>query len=275
MDLATRMKLYEGREAKRTPLPRLPVCVRLDGKKFSSWTRGLARPFDVRLSLAMIDTTAMLVEQTGAIIGYTQSDEITLIFYTDDPKSEPWMGGRFQKLASVTASIATAHFNVNVAARLPEKAGRLAYFDARVWTVPSLEEAANVLLWRELDAVKNSISMAAQAVYSHSQLQGKSGSDKQDMLHEKGINWNDYSAVFKRGSYVRRVVVERKLTAEELEKLPPKHDAHKDPDMLVKRSRVQRVLVPPLNRVTNRVAFMLGEDPEAPRSLWPDVEAGR
>ena len=95
--------------------------------------------------------------------------------------------------------------------------------------------------------------MAAQSVYSHKQLHGKNTSEMQDMLHEKGINWNDYPAFFKRGQYVRRVVTRQPFTAEEIEKLPPKHHARTDPDLVVERSVISRLEMPPFRRVKNRV----------------------
>src|SRR5581483_5540743 len=98
-------------------------------------------------------------------------------------------------------------------------------FDARVWNVPSQDEAANYFLWRERDARKNSVAMAAQSVCSHRELQNKNGSDMQEMLFQRGINWNDYPPQFKRGTFVRRKLVERPFTAAELEKLPAGHEA--------------------------------------------------
>ena len=151
-DFGDRMKLYEQAEAGRRTLPLLPVCARIDGRSFSSWTRGLARPFDPGLSRAMVETTKTLVEETKARIGYTQSDEISLVFKADRFESELFFDGKIQKLVSVLASLATAHFNALVPELIPTKTGKLAVFDARVWTVPNDEEAANVLLWREKDA---------------------------------------------------------------------------------------------------------------------------
>ena len=103
-----RMKLYERMEAGRRFMPRLPICVRLDGKGFSKWTRGLARPYDPRLSALMEHVATRLVEETQAVIGYTQSDEISLVFYTADPKAQVFFDGRIQKMTSVLAAMTTA-----------------------------------------------------------------------------------------------------------------------------------------------------------------------
>lgn len=250
--LGDRMKSYEQIETTRKALPGLPFCARLDGRGFSAWTDGLARPYDARLQDLMYRLTALLASEAGAAIGYTQSDEITLV-WTPQPDTQLFFGGKFQKLASVLASTATAHFNRWVQEAIPEKAHLLATFDCRVWTVPSLAEAANVLLWRELDATKNSISMAARAYYSHNALLNKTGPEMQDMLHERGVNWNNYPEAFKRGTYVRRRSVTRAFTSDEIEALPPKHDAHTDPGLVYTRSVSERLQIPPLGRVTNRI----------------------
>lgn len=262
--LGDRMKMYERREAGRRCMPRLPICVRIDGKTFSTFTRGLARPYDARLSELMVQTTEHLVEKTGAVIGYTQSDEISLVLFTDRPGSQVYLDGRIQKLTSVLASMATATFNARLPSLIPEKADKLALFDCRVWTVPDREEAVNALLWRELDATKNSISMAARAVFSHSQTHKKNGSQLQDMLHEQGINWNDYPSFFKRGTFVQRRSVTRRFTIEERASLPPKHAAHANPELTITRTAIQRLDMPPLRSVINRVAVVFeGAAPEA------------
>lgn len=255
-----RMKMYEGIEANRILIPGLPICVRLDGRAFHTFTRGLNRPYDERLSRMMIDTTKRLVEDTHALIGYTQSDEISLIYTPATSSEELLFGGRVSKLTSTLASIATAYFNEMRHELLPKKG--IATFDCRVWSVPSKEEAVNSILWREQDATKNSISMAASAYYSHKQLQGKNSSEKQEMLFQKGINFNDYPAFFKRGSYVKRVVSTRKLTITELETLPTKHKARLNPDLEFTRSCVTEIDMPIFSKVINRVGVVFdNEDP--------------
>jgi hypothetical protein len=141
--LGDRMKEYEMAEAGRRALPGLPTLARLDGKAFHTFTKGLERPYDGRLHALMDATTRHLVKESGALVGYTQSDEISLLFYAATPRAEPFLGGRFQKLTSILAAMATAFFNRQLAQALPEKAERLPIFDCRAWVVPSLEEAAN------------------------------------------------------------------------------------------------------------------------------------
>ena len=119
--------------------------------------------------------------------------------------------------------------------------------------MPTEQEAVNCLLWRELDATRNSIQMAAQALYSHKQLHQKNTSQMQEMLWQKGINWNDYPARFKRGGYFQRRVIARKFMVEELAQLPPLHDARKNPDLMVTRQVIAPLELRPLLNVGNRV----------------------
>lgn len=255
-DLGDRMKLYEGLEAGRRLMPLLPVLARIDGRAFHSFTRDMDRPFDATFSACMVDTTAALVRDTGACMGYTQSDEITLAWHSRTMQSQIWFDGRVAKMTSQLAAQATLIFYRLVLERMPRYADRLPTFDARVWSVPNRAEGANVFLWREWDATKNSISMAASAHYSHKQLMGKNGPQKHDMLRAKGVNWNDYPALFKRGAYVQRRTVSTPFSAEELDRLPPKHDAHTNPALVVERSVCAPLDLPPLGMVPNREAVI-------------------
>jgi tRNA(His) 5'-end guanylyltransferase len=261
--LGDRMKFYEMEQAGRRLLPLIPVMARIDGRSFSAFTRGLERPYDSRLSDLMIETVKYLVQETNANCGYTQSDEISLTWYTPTTESEIFFNGRVQKMESVLAGMTSTYFLYMLPKFLPaEYAEKLPHFDARVWNVPTLEEGANCFLWREWDATKNSISMAAQHYYSHNELMGKNGSDKQEMLWQKGVNWNDYPDFFKRGSYIQRRKTERKFTTNELEALPPKHQARLNPDLIVERTDYVRVDMPPLGKIINRVNVIYnGEEP--------------
>lgn len=251
--LGDRMKTYEMMEAGRRFFPLLPIVARLDGKCFSKFTKGLARPFDQRLSMLMIETTKFLVEETNAVCGYCQSDEITLAWYSNTTESQLYFDGRVQKMVSVLAAICSVRFNRLLPEYISEKSKQEAYFDCRVWQLPTLEEGANAFLWREFDATKNSISMAANEYYSHKELMNKNGSEKQEMLWQKGVNWNDYPSFFKRGSYIQRKKLSSRLTIEDFEKLPPLHNARNNPDLEVERTEYCLLELPPLNQVMNRV----------------------
>lgn len=232
--LGDRMKKYEY--ITRTYLvPRMPVIIRLDGKAFHTFTRGFKRPFDEVLISTMQDTTKYLCENIqGCVLGYTQSDEITLVL-VDYKKlnSCAWFDNNIQKMCSIAASMATFAFNRFFVANLnafyefntdidlteigyhitfseedngkyyeayKKAAEKGAMFDARVFNIPK-EEVCNCVLWRQNDATRNSVEMVAQAHFSHGILQHKSQSQMQDMLMlEKGINWNDFPVHQKRGS---------------------------------------------------------------------------
>jgi tRNA(His) 5'-end guanylyltransferase len=223
--LGDRMKAYEAPSTLRKAFKGQPLIVRLDGKSFHTFTRGLKRPYDKDLSDLMVFLTERLVDRFQARVGYTQSDEITLAWYHQPHESAEYpFDGRFQKLESLTASYAAAVFNVNIEAFLVEKAGQLATFDSRAFVVPTLREAYHAFLWRQQDAVKNAISMAAHTYFSHKSLQGLHGNEMQEKLfQEKGINFNDYPAFFKRGTFVKRHKVLKELSQIELLQIPEQH----------------------------------------------------
>lgn len=253
-----RMKDYEARETERRFIPLLPIYARIDGRCFSKFTHGLARPYDLRITRAMIDTTKFLIADTHARIGYAQSDEISLIWLQEDSNAEMLFGGKVHKLVSVLASMASARFATlcrQLGGDIAERAEKLSpHFDCRVFQFPNRIEGANVFLWREQDATKNAISMAARSFYSHKALDGKRGSEMQEMIFQKGQNFNDYPAFFKRGTFVRRVVVERKLSEFELTKIPEKH--RPAPDTVVTRSEIVELDMPPFGKVLNREAVI-------------------
>jgi tRNA(His) 5'-end guanylyltransferase len=104
--------------------------------------------------------------------------------------------------------------------------------------------------------------MAASEYYSHNFLMGKNGSEKQELLFQKGVNWNDYPSFFKRGTYVQRKRVLTPFSFEELSKLPLKHNARKNPNMVIERWVVDEVKLPPLSGIENRVDVIIwGKDP--------------
>ncbi len=251
--LGDRMKFYEKMYAGKKLMPLLPAIVRLDGVCFHTFTKGLRRPYDERLSRIMIETTKYLVKETNARIGYTQSDEITLLLFSDKYDSQIYFDAKVMKLVSVLAAKTSVYFNDLLKVHLPEKSSRFPVFDCRVWNVPSQVEAVNSILWREQDATRNSISMAAQALYSHNELQGKSSSEMQELIFQKGINWNDYPSFFKRGSYIQRRHVERPFTTEELSVLPEKHAARKNPNLNVLRSEIFELELPSISQVKNNI----------------------
>lgn len=262
--LGNRMKAYESQTTFQKLSPLNPIIARLDGRSFSSFTKGLGRPYDKRLSDLMAETTKFLVKESNANIGYCQSDEITLVWVNKDEKidQEIFFSGKVFKMTSILASMCSTYFNKLLLNYIPEKADKFPLFDCRVFSVPTITEAINCLYWREKDATKNSISMAAQSVYSHKDLMHKNSKQKNEMLFAKGINWNDYPDYFKKGTYVARQSIIRKFTTDELDKLPEKHEARKNPDLEIVRQDVLTLNIPPLSRIKNKAdVLFLGAKP--------------
>ena len=223
-NLGTRMKEYYEAIPKIRLMRRTPVAIRIDGKAFHTFTRGFAKPFDERLSNAMVRTMQHLCQNIqGCVFGYTQSDEITLLLIDYQTfETDAWFDYEVQKICSIAASMATMAFNryfvgevqdyidgidpifiTDPETKLIETYERAlvtgAMFDARCFNIPK-EEACNLVYWRQLDATRNSIQMVGQANFSHKELQGKSCNMIQDMLYEqRSINWNDFETRWKRG----------------------------------------------------------------------------
>lgn len=234
--LKAQEQIEAGRKADKTK----PLMCRLDGKSFHTFTKGLARPYDVRLSQLMIDTAKYLVKQTHAKLAYVQSDEISLYWHLDleaSPSSQFMYDGKFQKLSSILAGMASAYFNKELASRIPEKADCLPVFDARVWNVNSIEEVSQNFEWRVQDCIKNSISMAAQAVFSPKWLHEKNSEDKKRMLFEAGKPWEVMPNFFRVGTFVKRKVVMVELTEDQLLAIPEKFR----PIGIVERSEVEAI----------------------------------
>lgn len=261
-DLMTKMKFYEGFETKREFLPGLPILARMDGRAFHTFTKGLRRPYDERLSQAMINTTIRLVKETNARIGYTQSDEITLLLHTDSENSQLWFDRKVFKMTSQLGALATLYFNQQLETLPAEYRLKEPTFDARVWQVPNKEEAVNTFVCREFDATKNSISMAAEAYFSSKDLIDVSSRERRAMLEAKGVMWEEYPAFFKRGTYVQKRIETGKLKEYELKDLPDKHAARINPDLQISRSHVKAVDMPPITKVVNKTGVIFdGEVP--------------
>jgi tRNA(His) 5'-end guanylyltransferase len=211
---------------------RMPVIIRVDGNAFHTFTRGLDKPFDADFMKIMQQTCLSLCQNIqGCVGGYVQSDEISLLLVDYQTiTSDAWFDYNLQKITSLAAARATMTFNGLVSSfvtslqntaemaeicndeavqncwrkyLLWESKQNRAMFDARAFNVPK-EEVCNYFIWRQKDATRNSIQSAGQAYFSHKELDRKSQSDIQEMLFQKGINWNDYTTPEKRGTFVRR-----------------------------------------------------------------------
>jgi len=195
MSLGDRMKsYYEKRYAYKLPM-RLPVILRIDGKSFHTWTRKMKfeRPYDPSLIKGLNETAQFICKNImGAQIAYLQSDEISILIHNYKRlTSQAWFDNSIQKIVSVSASMATAFLNKYFTRDL-------AWFDARVFILPE-NEVCNYFIWRQIDWERNSLQMLARSHYSHKQLENKNSTQLHDLLHEKGVNWNDLPTHLKRG----------------------------------------------------------------------------
>ena len=232
-ELGKRMKEYYEQVPKYRLMRRTPVAIRIDGKAFHTFTRGFQKPFDEVLINSMQETMKYLCENIqGCVLGYTQSDEITLIL-VDYKKlnSSAWFDYEVQKMCSIAASMATMAFNkyfneevsswkaktfptdylgyntgmvsmadIQLLETYTNAMNKGAMFDARCFNIPK-EEVTNLIYWRQVDAARNSVQMAARAYFSHSECDNKNQFQLQEMLfQEHGINWNDFPTHMKRGS---------------------------------------------------------------------------
>lgn len=184
LSLGDRMKQYEHVFNQQLP-PRQPVIIRLDGKAFHTFTRGLEKPFDNDFIEAMQKTTQQLCENTmGCKLAYTQSDEITLVLTNNDTyTTQPLHKNKIQKLVSTLAAQATLYFN-----QAWTKNERTGIFDARAFTVPNNHEVINNLYWRQLDWMRNSIQMQARAHHSQKQVHGRNCTQLTQLLKDQGHN---------------------------------------------------------------------------------------
>lgn len=231
MTVGDRIKDYYEDRTRFCLMRRMITIIRLDGKGFSKYTKKLNKPFDDGFSDDMDATAAFLCENIqGAKFAYTQSDEISIILTDfDNNESAAWFDNNIQKMVSIAASMATAKFNQLRLMREAEDgqnrmglglaSGLLnkddvekftpAMFDARVFQVPTVDEMINAMIFRQQDASRNSISMAAYELCGHKATLGKSGSEKQEMMFQKGVNWNDYKTKYKRGTVIRKIQFEK------------------------------------------------------------------
>lgn len=223
--LGDRMKENYENRAKTYLVRRMPVIIRLDGKTFHTFTKGLKKPYDEIFHNTMNATMKYLCENIqGCKIGYTQSDEITLLITDYDTlTTDAWFDSNVQKICSVSASMVTMAFNKYLrdfskdtlrrinncftcteeeekyAETLEKAIEKGAMFDSRCFNIPE-SEVTNCFIWRQQDATRNAIQMLGQCNFSHKALENKSCNDIQDMLMlERGINFNDMPTEFKRG----------------------------------------------------------------------------
>lgn len=218
--LGSRMKGYESRNQYYLQ-KRIPVVIRVDGRAFHTFTKHLNRPFDNIFMNSMIQTMeTMAGDIQNCIFAYQQSDEITFILKDyAQLNTAAWFEYRTDKLCSISASMATFYFNKffrenaermiwtnpndEYSTILTRAINSPAMFDARCFNIPR-EEVVNLIYWRQLDAVRNSIQACGQAHFSHKQLMNKSCKDIKEMLEEIDCSWEKLPIFKQRGTCCTR-----------------------------------------------------------------------
>lgn len=213
------------------------VLIRLDGVNFRRLTHKLKKPYAPDFSAAMIVACQHLAKQCNAWVAHTHSDEMSFLLYNEDPKSEYFMGGKHEKIISVLAS--EACYWLMTLTKGMAKIGH-PVFDCRAYRPMSWWEALDYFLWREWNAERNSVAGLAQRHFSHKELQGKNQHQMKKMLREqRHIVWEDHLPFHMRyGTFFVRGHTERRFSPDEIEKLPPKHEARTNPDLVVKRKTI-------------------------------------
>jgi len=254
-----RMKHYEKMN-EPIHFPYLPTFARVDGRAFHTFVKGLEKPFDLVFTRCMQTTALKLAKETNALLTYTQSDEITLMWYSEDIRSELFFNNKHSKMVSHIASLATLYFYRECEKFLgKEYAEKLPMFDARVWQVPNKSEAANVFLWREKDAVRNSIQSLAQSNLPPTQVWGSSCNELLTKLSEKDIVWEDLPYFYRHGTYIQKQKTLRVFTCDEIDRLPEKHHARLNPELLVERKDFV-LLDMRIEKIQNKTGFIFDGD---------------
>lgn len=238
--LGDRQKAYEAVND-RMLVPKMPFIIRVDGKAFHTYTRGFVKPFDNIMGITMIEVTKKLCEEIpGAVLGYTQSDEITIVCkYTDRIVSQAWFNGRVRKIETIAASKATKWFNKIFSEKVHDyienfegteeykntlrlfynKKIGMAEFDARVFNIPEWDCINNVI-WRQQDATRNSVEAVGHANFSTKELH-KVNCDgiKEMLLKQKNINWEtDFTPYQKYGAFCYKIKETKKVKDKTVER---------------------------------------------------------
>lgn len=209
--LGDRMKRYE--DSYRIKLPRrVPKVLRIDGRAFHTYLRNAKKPYDTQVMECMVHAASEVLKDIGGIarFAYVQSDECSIVINDAlDINTQPWFDNNLQKVSSVSASIFSCAFNSNVAT-LPilSDVDGWAVFDARFFIVPDPQEVVNCMIWRQQDATRNSIEQYGRSMFSHAEMQNKNNAEVQEMMFQKGFNWDAAPTWTKRGAVVTKEKVD-------------------------------------------------------------------
>ena len=188
-------------------LPGTWPVIRVDGKGFSKFTKErYEKPFDPQFSTFMAQTAETLLVQLGGLYAYTESDEISILL----PRTWDLYDREVEKAVSISAGIASASFTL--------ACGEVAIFDSRIWLGPTTDLVIDYFRWRQSDAARCSLNgwcywtlrnKGVSVQSATQQLEGRSVSDKNELLFANGINFNDVPAWQRRGVGVYWEVYEK------------------------------------------------------------------
>lgn len=203
MNIGDRMKGYE-RCANPRLTPRVPVFIRVDGRAFHTFLRGFDKPFDEGYINTMVESaTSVSKDMQNFRVAYVQSDEVTFMLHSSDPRSEFWFDNKQQKMTSISASLMTANFN-QILPTYKEEVERVAVFDARAFNVPE-SDVVNAFLWRVKDWKRNSLQMYCRSFFSHKSLIGKNTKAMNQMLEDSEIPaWETLEPRLRNGTFIFR-----------------------------------------------------------------------
>jgi len=219
MKLGDRIKRYEA-ATRYLATQRMPLIVRVDGRAFHTFTKGMERPFDAKLMSAMVESAKEVAkDMQGFKVAYVQSDEVTFCLTDyDSLETQGWFDYNLQKVISISAAM----MSVNLIKQLGTD--ELPVFDSRAFNVP-IDDVVNTFLWRAKDWERNSLQMYSRAFFSHNELHGKKRSDMHEMLHKAGKNWaTDLTMQEKNGAFI----LSHNEGLEVRHDIEPRHEAIKD-----------------------------------------------
>lgn len=209
-DLDKKMRVYE-QSIDQSILPDTFMVARLDGRSFSRLTKEICdfeAPFDERFRDMMINTVKALMDCGFRVVyGFTESDEISLLFHKD----ENTFGRKVRKFNSILAGVASATFSMQL--------GQVVALDCRIVPLPNIERVQDYFLWRQEDAHRNALNAhcywmlrkeGMDANQATAELEGKSVSYKNELLFSRGINFDKLPSWQKRGIGVYWADIEKR-----------------------------------------------------------------
>jgi len=219
-EIGERMKVYE-RGLELNVKNDQPFIVRLDGHRFSKFTKGFKKPFDERIYIAMIRTTIDLVQEFSPNLAYTQSDEITLVFTPQFDENNNiknyFFNGRVQKIVSLMSGFTSSRFAYHLSRETFDKDNEqelldkifLAYFDGRIFNIPDNSEVLYNIVWRMTDAKRNSKNNLGHLHFSQKEVEGLPPGEILKKLETKGVDWHSFPGAYKWGSFIKKSQFEK------------------------------------------------------------------